>query len=128
MLTIDTSSPGDQPDQINGLITNTKHWRWLEQNAETGMAVLFGVLDNMEPGKLDTLEGTMVSSRVSGGKSVWGGSQIEKKKPLGRVLRKFLESTEAYDVLSHASNRPLPDILFMDEAEFNQQMAKYEVT
>jgi hypothetical protein len=126
ILTIDTSKPGNRPDQIDGLALS--HWWWLEQNAEKGMAVRFGVLDSIAMDKLDTLKGTMVSSRVSGGKSAWGGSQIEKMHPQGRVLRKFLEITEPYNVLSHASNQPLPDVLFMDEAEFNQQMAKYEVT
>jgi len=92
------------------------------------MAVLFGILDTMQRVKLDTLEGATASSRVSGGKSAWGGSQIEKIIPQGRVLRKFLEITKAHSVMSQTPYQPLPDVLFMDEAEFNQQMAKYEVT
>jgi hypothetical protein len=125
ILTIDISRPGNRPDQIDGLALSC--WWRLEQNAETGMALRFGTLDNMAIAKLDTLEGTQVSSRVSGGKSAWGGLQIEKINLQGRVLREFLEITEAHNAMNHVPNQPPRDILFMDEAEFNQQMAKYEV-
>jgi len=30
------------------------------------------------------------------------------------------------DALKNIPNRPLPDVLFMDEAEFNQRMTEYE--
>jgi len=41
-------------------------------------------------------------------------------------LDQFLKTTGAIDALKNAPNQPLPDVLFMDEAEFNQQMTEYE--
>jgi hypothetical protein len=45
---------------------------------------------------------------------------------LHQRLDKFLKITEALDALDNATAPPSPDVLLMDDAEFNQQMADYE--
>lgn len=45
---------------------------------------------------------------------------------LHQRLDKFLKITEALDALDNATVPPEPDVLQMDDAEFNQQMADYE--
>ena len=41
-------------------------------------------------------------------------------------LGQFLKTNNANDTLKYFPNQPLPDVLFMDEEEFNQQMSEYE--
>lgn len=171
-----------------GLVPKFKHWR-LVQDSETGMVVLFGVLDNeyitthttsqfsdyfdprllrdlateldvqmvsssndglrytfiLERGKSgppkdmpaplalafetmcppprETLEHYLANQTFSNN-SVLGNEHTTMRQRLAR----FLRITGALDVMNTGATQPLPDVLFMDEAEFNHQMAMYEAT
>jgi len=134
-----------------GLLPQFKRWR-LIQDSETGMVALFGVLDNQfitqhttawlgdyfDPRLLHDLT-TVLNVQVIGSSN--DGLRytfiLEKGQPefpidiedghtsMHQRLDQFLKATGAIDALKNAPNQPLPDVLFMDEAEFNQQMTEY---
>jgi hypothetical protein len=135
-----------------GLMPQFKRWR-LVQDSETGMVALFGVLDNQfitrytttllddyfDPRLLHSLT-TELNVQVIGSSNdglrytfVLGRGQPdfpidieEGHTSMHQRLDQFLQTTGAMDALQDTPNRSLPDVLFMDEAEFNQQMAEHE--
>ena len=135
-----------------GLLPQFKRWR-LVQDSETGMVALFGVLDNQfitqhttallgdyfDPRLLhdlttelnvqvigssnDGLRYTFILERGQPGFSI----DIEAgHTSMHQRLDQFLKTTRAIDALKNVPNQPLPDVLFMDEAEFNQQMTEHD--
>ena len=164
-----------------GLLPQFKRWR-LVQDQETGMVVLFGVLDNqyitthtptlfsdyfdprvlrdlatelhvqvisssndglrytfiLERGQPDTPKETPVLTALPIGvqdrsiemrtapqlpdHSMLNYDHTQMHQRLGR----FLEISGAHNAMDNAASQALPDVLFMDEAEFNQQMAEME--
>jgi hypothetical protein len=54
--------------------------------------------------------------------SALGNEHTTMHQRLGR----FLKIAEALGAMDTVTTRPLPDVLFMDEAELNHQMAKYQ--
>ena len=135
-----------------GLSPKFKRWR-LVQDSRTGMVVLFGVLDHQQIGTQLTnefdeyfdphlLRDMTVELKVQVTASSNDGLRytflLERGKPdlsndmdddhtiMHQRLSKFLKITGSIDTPNNATKHPLPDVLFMDEAEFNQKMTEYE--
>lgn len=163
-----------------GLLPKFRRWR-LAQDPDTGMVVLFGVLDNkyiaahattpfsdyFDPRLLRDLEtelqvqvipsandglryafvlerGEIVDAQPSlnARPTDLDGNQIERRAALPsqpnvfisigkhkvehEKLDKFLKIAEAIEAAKNATDQPPPEVLLMNEAEFNQLMAEYE--
>jgi hypothetical protein len=155
-----------------GLLPKFKRWR-LAQDPETGMVVLFGVLNiryiathtttpfsnYFDPSLLRDMAAELhvqvISSSNDGMRYAFilekgrlglpgpgetiehlageqsspqpNNASLEEDHLISPVrLNRFLQVAEAFGAMNNGATQPPPDILLMDEAEFNQKMAEYE--
>jgi signal transduction histidine kinase len=129
-----------------------KRWR-LVQDSQTGMVVLFGVLDQQQiatqltnefneyfdsnllrdmavelkvPVTASSNDGLRYTFLLERGKPDLSREMSDDHTIMHQRLSKFLKIAGSRDMPNNAIQQPLPDVLFMDEAEFNQKMTEYE--
>ena len=135
-----------------GLSPKFKRWR-LVQDSRTGMVVLFGVLDHQQIATYFTNEfneyfdphllrdmavalkvqvtassndGLRYTFTLEKGQSGFPEDIGDKHTIMHQRLSKFLKIAGSNARPDNATPQRLPDVLFMDETEFNQQMTEYE--